>query len=106
MIFKDRMQREKHTVELMIKIFCKSHNGNNSLCYDCKQLLEQVHGRIENCRYGLNKPNCSKCDIYCYSADMRKRIKVVMKYSGPRMLLQHPVLTLLHLMDGNNKTWL
>jgi hypothetical protein len=28
--------------------------------------------------------------------DMRKRIIEVMKYSGPRMLLLHPVLTIRH----------
>ena len=32
-------------------------------------------------------------------AAMRERVRVVMRYAGPRMLLRHPVLTLLHLRD-------
>jgi len=104
MLLNNRLMREKYTIEKMIKIFCSSHNTDHSLCPDCKLLLEQVHKRIENCKYGMCKPNCSRCDIYCYSADMRKRVKAVMKYSGPKMLLQHPILTALHLRDIYNKS--
>jgi hypothetical protein len=30
---------------------------------------------------------------------MRERVKAVMRYSGPRMMLRHPVLALFHLAD-------
>jgi hypothetical protein len=30
---------------------------------------------------------------------MRERIRSVMRYSGPRMLLRHPVLSVWHLLD-------
>lgn len=103
MILKDRLVREKHTIELMIRIFCKGHNTDHDLCNECNSLLQQVHKRIEHCRYGLHKPNCSRCSLYCYSADMRNRIKAVMKYSGPRMLIYHPILVILHLKDAKNK---
>ena len=30
---------------------------------------------------------------------MRERVRVVMRYAGPRMLLRHPILAILHLRD-------
>jgi hypothetical protein len=34
---------------------------------------------------------------------MRDRVKTVMRYSGPWMLGRHPVLALLHKLDGLRK---
>jgi len=31
---------------------------------------------------------------------MKEKVKKVMRYSGPRMLLHHPVLALHHAVDG------
>jgi hypothetical protein len=31
---------------------------------------------------------------------MRERIRIVMRYSGPRMLYRHPILSIRHKMDG------
>jgi hypothetical protein len=38
--------------------------------------------------------------VHCYRAQQRERIRRVMRYSGPRMLLAHPLLALLHLLDA------
>ncbi|MDR2525428.1 MAG: nitrous oxide-stimulated promoter family protein, partial [Oscillospiraceae bacterium] len=32
----------------------------------------------------------------CYRADMREKIRAVMRYAGPRMLLHHPVMAIRH----------
>ena len=45
------------------------------------------------------KPACNHCTVHCYSAKMKERVKAVMRYSGPRMLLRHPWLAILHLID-------
>ncbi len=34
---------------------------------------------------------------------MREKIRRVMRYAGPRMLLRHPVMALLHMVDGLRK---
>ncbi|MDI9444206.1 MAG: nitrous oxide-stimulated promoter family protein [Planctomycetota bacterium] len=34
---------------------------------------------------------------------MRQRVKEVMQYAGPRMLLRHPVLAVRHLLDNRRK---
>ena len=31
---------------------------------------------------------------------MRDRIRAVMRYADPRMLFRHPILAVLHLLDG------
>ena len=31
---------------------------------------------------------------------MRDRIREVMRFAGPRMLLYHPILGILHMLDG------
>ncbi len=30
---------------------------------------------------------------------MRERVRVVMRYAGPRMLFRHPILAVRHLLD-------
>ena len=39
------------------------------------------------------------CPVHCYETTMRERVRQVMRYAGPRALLRHPVLVLLHLRD-------
>jgi hypothetical protein len=34
---------------------------------------------------------------------MRQRIRAVMRYAGPRMLLRHPGMAIMHLFDGARK---
>jgi hypothetical protein len=56
--------------------------------------------RLEKCRYGADKPTCANCETHCYRPAMREQVRVVMRYSGPRMLKLHPVLAVAHLVDG------
>ena len=34
---------------------------------------------------------------------MRERVRVTMRYAGPRMMLHHPILAVAHLLDGRRK---
>ncbi|MCK5403451.1 nitrous oxide-stimulated promoter family protein, partial [Candidatus Bathyarchaeota archaeon] len=49
------------------------------------------------------KPTCFKCKIHCYEPSMRRKIRNVMKYSGPRMFFKQPSLALHHILDGFRK---
>ena len=44
-----------------------------------------------------------KCPTHCYKPEMRERVRAVMRYSGPRMLREHPVLAIAHLADGRRR---
>lgn len=92
-----RLEQEKKTVEQMIRLYCRRKEGNKELCPDCRELLEYAHARLSRCPFGNRKPTCRLCPIHCYKAGMKERMRQVMRYSGPRMLLYHPMDALRHL---------
>lgn len=93
-----RIQKEKDMVEIMIKLYCnKKHTNKVHLCEECTELLEYAHKRLSFCKFGDNKSSCSKCPIHCYKKDMRDKIKVVMRFSGPRVLIYKPYEYLRHI---------
>jgi hypothetical protein len=88
------MKQEIKAVGLMIKLFCHGQHGRRKgQCPECHELLDYITKRLEKCPLQENKPKCSKCPVHCYKPDMRKKIKAVMKYSGPRTLYRYPILT-------------
>lgn len=111
-----RIRREKKTVALMIALYCRNiHGGRRSnnpaqpqaaqgtrapLCAECAELHRYAEQRLDRCRFGEGKTTCLACPVHCYAAVQRERIRQVMAYAGPRMLWSHPLLTVLHLLDG------
>ena len=93
-----RIAHEKKTVELMIRLYCRRKEGNKELCPQCLELLEYARMRLSRCPFGENKTTCRLCPVHCYKPEMREKIRVVMRFSGPRMLLYHPVLAVWHLV--------
>lgn len=100
-----RMKRERKTIEEMISFFCRNHHGEAeaSLCCDCRQLLEYALLRLKHCPFQEEKTSCGKCPRHCYKPDMRERVRHVMRFSGPRMILVHPFLAISHMVDGLQK---
>lgn len=94
-----RLAREWKTVSAMLDIYCREKHGG-ALCEECQDLKRYVHLRLERCRFGEEKPTCAKCPVHCYQRDRREQIKEVMRFAGPRMLWEHPWLSLWHLLDG------
>ena len=96
-----RMDRERRTVDVMIGIYCRGHHQTKGeLCPECSDLREYAFARLDKCRFGEEKPTCANCTIHCYKPDQREHVRAVMRYSGPRMLLRHPVLAIAHISDG------
>jgi hypothetical protein len=96
-----RTRRELATVGAMIAIHCRGHHGRRrGLCDDCRELLDYARRRVERCPLLDDKPTCVHCPVHCYSPAMRDRIRAVMRYAGPRMPWRHPVLAILHALDG------
>jgi len=99
-----RVDREKATVEAMIKLYCKQqHKPSQALCPDCQELLRYANKRVEQCKFGEKKTVCGDCPVHCYKKEMREKIQGVMRYSGPRMLLYHPLMAFQHLLDRRRK---
>lgn len=94
-----RLAREWKTVLAMMQIYCRDKHGGN-LCTECWGLANYVHLRLDRCRFGEDKPTCANCPVHCYQRDRREQIKVVMRYAGPKMIWEHPILSIYHLLDG------
>lgn len=94
-----KIEKEKRTVELMIGLYCRAHHGGSELCQECAALRDYAHERLSHCQFGENKKKCKACTVHCYRPDMREAIRKVMRYSGPRMLFHHPIITLQHMFS-------
>ena len=87
-----KREKEKRIVTDMIRIYCRGrHQKKDGLCPECRELDTYVRLRTDKCLRMETKTFCSLCETHCYRPDMRERITGVMRYSGPRMLLRHPV---------------
>ena len=99
-----RLRREKRTVAKMIAMYCRDHHGEvGRLCAECTALHDYAMERLDRCVYGLGKPVCNHCPIHCYRKSMREGMRAVMRHSGPRMMWEHPVMAVRHLMDSRRK---
>ena len=91
------LETEKKTIAAMIRIYCKDlHNTQQGLCDACMDLQQYAFKRIEHCPLKYDKPACNGCTVHCYTQVRRDKVRLVMIYSGRRMLFRHPYLTLIH----------
>ena len=97
-----KRKKEQYVVTEMIALYCRKNHKNldkqNSLCPECEELATYAAARSEHCPRMEEKTFCVNCKIHCYKPEMRERIRVVMRFSGPRMLLYHPILAIWHLI--------
>lgn len=103
-IFSNRIEREAKTVKAMIKLYC-SHNHQLKVedCESCSELQNYAMDRLYHCPFQEGKTSCKNCPIHCYKPGIKDDIKQVMRYSGPRMMLRHPILTVFHFIDNTRK---
>lgn len=95
-----KREYEKELVTDMITLYCrKNHKCKNGLCPECTALKEYATNRIEKCPFMESKTFCSSCKVHCYREDMREKIRIVMRFSGPRMLFYHPITAIHHLLE-------
>ena len=92
----------------MAGIYCRDQHGadataRGSLCPDCQGLMDYATRRLDRCVFGDDKPTCANCKVHCYTATMRERVRVMMRYAGPRMLWRHPFLAIAHVVDGRRE---
>lgn len=91
-----KIAKEKSVISLMIKLYCRKKHGCKELCQDCCDLETYAHTRLNHCRYGDKKGFCTACPMQCYAKVQKEKVRQVMRFAGPRMLLYHPILLLKH----------
>lgn len=96
-----KIRREQDIASKMIRIYCKKKHHQNGLCEKCQDLNNYATNRLSLCKFGEEKSACAKCPIHCYKKDYRLRIKKVMRFSGPWMLLYHPIESIRHIPIPN-----
>jgi len=94
-----RILREKRTIRIMISMYCSLHHSSDNVCASCGDLGVYATSRIDKCMFGNSKPVCSECKVHCFNQTYRKRIRQVIRFSGPKMILKHPYLAILHLIN-------
>lgn len=88
----NKIDYQIQTVAKMIRLYCRlKHNCIENLCVDCTELLNYSTKRLHNCPYGENKPECQDCKTHCYNKINRERIREVMRFAGPRMIIYSPI---------------
>ncbi|MFA5629321.1 MAG: nitrous oxide-stimulated promoter family protein [Dehalococcoidales bacterium] len=98
-----RIKRERKTIVTMIGMYCKGNHHTAELCPECAELQEYALKRLDLCPFGEGKTTCAKCPVHCYKPQMRERVRVVMRYSGPRMTYTHPIQAVYHVIDNRRK---
>ena len=107
-----KRSEEADMVSQMIALWCRGHHAGAAraadaprvrlglrevrLCPECAELREYALGRIGRCPHMGTKTFCSVCPTHCYRKEMRERIREVMRWAGPRMLLYRPVPAIRH----------
>ncbi len=95
-----KREREKRMVSQMIALYCrKKHHTRGDLCPQCAALDAYAKMRADKCPFMETKTFCSNCRIHCYKPDMRAKIREVMRFAGPRMILHHPVAAIRHVVE-------
>ncbi|MGA2297088.1 MAG: nitrous oxide-stimulated promoter family protein [FCB group bacterium] len=102
-IFKNRIQREKLTIKNMIILYCRYNHKTETLCNECKEIMDYAMNRLERCPFHDDKPTCLQCTVHCYREKEKQEVKEIMRFSGPKMLFSHPVMAVFHLIDNKKK---
>lgn len=100
-----KTEQEKRVVGTMTALYCRSHHGtkNGELCCVCLDLMDYSRARIDACPHKETKTFCSNCTTHCYKKDRREQIRIIMRFSGPRMLLRHPIVAIRHLITSRKE---
>lgn len=99
----EKINFEKKIISQMIGIYCKKKHKQIQICDECREVLDYANKKIENCKFIEVKSFCSNCKSPCYSPVMREKIREIMKFSGKRIILYHPILTIKHIFYKLNK---
>ena len=100
-VLSGKLLYEFRTIGAMVEIYCKAHHPlkpAQGLCESCREILHYAETRLDRCPYGQQKPTCNKCPVHCYKPHMKQKVREIMVYAGPRMLLPHPIMAIKHLL--------
>ncbi len=92
-----KIEREKATITLMVRLYCKHKLKLLDVPPAYEALIRYAHHRLDLCVHGEHKPTCKRCPIHCYGKEKRQQIREVMRWCGPRMLIYAPIAAIRHM---------
>ena len=102
-IFIELYCRHKHATESRVRAQPAGYDVDQiagreiSLCPECTRLL--AHAFVKRLHCPMNpKPACRHCPVHCYHPRYQAAIRLVMRYSGRKMLLSGRLDYLFHLL--------
>lgn len=99
-----KREQEKAIVSEMIALYCrKKHKTKGGLCPECQALTDYAKLRSDCCPFMETKTFCANCRVHCYKPEMKEKIRRIMRFSGPRMLLVHPILVVRHMTEAKKE---
>ena len=101
-----RRRNETLTVLAMLEMYCSKHHhgqekrrllpfGEYALCPKCAEKAAILIRQTSRCPHMAYKTFCHECPRPCHRPD--PEIAAMMRYSGPRLMLRHPILAFRHL---------
>lgn len=93
-----RIDREKQTIDFMVRLYCRRHLGLCDVPKEYAELIAYAYRRLDHCRFGEQKSTCKRCPIHCYGRTQREEIRKIMRWCGPRMLFYAPITALRHMI--------
>ena len=94
-----RIENEKAVVGKMIRLYYRHKLGLLEPSTEELELVCYAQQRLSRCKFGEKKPACKKCPIHCYRPDMRAKIRDVMRWAGPRMIIYDPIAAIKHILN-------
>ena len=94
-----RIDNEKQVVEQMVELYCLRKLHLPAIDDEHKALIAYAHKRLDGCKFSEQKPACKRCPIHCYKPDMREKIRAIMRWAGPRMIIYNPIAAIRHLLN-------
>lgn len=95
----NRIDNEKRVIEKMVGLYCRHKLGMTTIDEEYKMLISYAHKRLDGCKFGEKKPACKHCPIHCYKPDMREKVRAIMRWAGPRMIIYDPIAAIKHLLN-------
>ena len=92
----NRHKIEAETISTVLALYCRKKHRCKTPCIRCRIILDYALLQLCKCPYLDKKPKCSHCEMSCFKKEVRRELKIIMRWAGKRMIFYHPILTLLH----------
>lgn len=100
LLFRIKIDNKKDILNHMIRIYCKKHhNTDETLCNDCSDLLEYSENVLNQCEID-DELDSEKFKYYYDDIEKMEKLKEIMKYSGFRIMLYHPIISIRHIFSN------